>query len=199
MEKFIMKTSFQIPSADPSQLYGRVFPKELRDALFALAVKVLELDQSFKRDDFVGNEYYVLRTVEAIGEKLIADAVTAESAGIGHARAWCDWVDFAEMVDSKSYFQRAYVPSAADKAATEPRTTPKPVAKPSLSVPIGDQLGEAKLAELNAQVTGVTPAPATAAEPAAKKVRRPAKQAAEPEAQAEPETQAEPEAIQAVG
>lgn len=177
------------PSADPSNLYGRVFPKEVRNAIFAQAITLFAYKPE-QRDDFVGTEYYVLRTLEKIGEAMIATATAQVEAGVGHNTAWGPWFDFCEMVAKGSYFPKPYVPTE------KPKTTAKPVAAVSadlkLGVTLGDQVGSEKIEELRQAITPA-PAPATTLAPNKKKGKgKPAAEIAPAEVEEE-----EPKAAQA--
>ena len=153
-----MKTSFQMPSSDPSPLYGRIFIKELRDKIYAKAVEVLGVEPA-RRDDFVGTEYYVLRLLDDLVAKMVKDAEKAITEdGIGVNSAFAPVLDFKDMVARESYF-----PIAKSEKPAPPKLTPKPAAyapvKPEFaSTPIGEQVGPQVVAELKAAVA-VTPAP----------------------------------------
>ena len=143
-----MKTSFQMPSSDPSPLYGRIFDKALRDRIFATACKVLDLDES-DRDLYVGTEYYTMRCIEDVGKALVKKATSDIDSGMGEHSALAPLLDFKDMVNKGSYFL---------KATSEKPAPPKLTHKPSLATPIGEQVGPQVVAELKAAVA-VTPAP----------------------------------------
>lgn len=141
-----MKTSFQMPSTDPSPLYGRIFDKALRDAIFATACKVLDLDEG-DRDLYVGTEYYTTRCVEDVGKALVKKAISDIDNGMGEHLALAPLLDFKDMVNKGSYFLK----TSSEKPAPL-KLTPKPTAK-SITVvktgeTLGDQLGEQIVAEL---------------------------------------------------
>jgi hypothetical protein len=124
-----------IPISDPSRLYGRIFPEETRDKIFATASELFGYT-SEQHDDFVGTEFWVMMTLKAIGEKMVGDAEAAERAGTGHHTAWGRWYDFTEMVGKGSYFPKPFVP---EKKTEKPKAVAEPI-DPALK--LGTKLGE---------------------------------------------------------
>lgn len=186
-------------SADPSPLYGRQFNKGLRDAIFKKAQELFGYPDD-ARADYVGTEYYVLRTVEMIGELLIANGHKAAAGGAGYYVAYGPWLDFSEMVARESFSQRPFVPKTTAKPGTKPIEAVKPGTK------LGDTVDPATMAELQAAVGnggGIEPAPAPDFKPEPNKKKGKGKKPAEPATPATapataPATEASPDATESV-
>lgn len=192
----------QLPSTDVSPLWGYIFPPELCDAVFALAVKVLGVDPN-ARQAYVGTRYYTARCIEDIGKALLHKAIEDVRGGVGEHTAMAPLLDFKDQVNNL-----AYLPSEMSSRVVRnaPATEAKPAAKPQAG-PIGGVvkpgtklIDPAIAAELQASVGGIEPAPAPALEPARRvKQRKGPKQAeaAQAEAQQPAATDATPAATDA--
>lgn len=95
-------------STSPHRLYGRLFPKVLRDRIVEQARK---FGAASAREELVGNEFLVLCCLEQIATRMVRIAETAKSAGMSHETAYQEFHTFVKEVLDGSRDMREPRPS----------------------------------------------------------------------------------------
>ncbi len=124
-------------SADPSPLYGLIFPRALRDLVFAKAVELFG-HKPDERDQLVAADYRFLTLLEKVGIRMVSDAELAISDGTGRNQAYAPFWDFRDQVNDL-----VVVPSNRERQK-KPRRDERPVRDERPTAPNGPTFADAK-------------------------------------------------------